>query len=239
MLPEVKNRAMSQRVTLSAADGHEFDAWRTDPAGTAKGGIVILHAVYGLTTHMGDLCDRYAGAGYAAIAPALYDRIGKDIVHPYGPDGAEAGQHSYGALSQEQILSDVGACAAALRVLGPVTISGFCTGGTWAWVASATLDFDAQVNFYGSHVPARLEFVPKCPTIMHYGDSDRIVPMTDIDRIRATCPEVTIHIYPGGGHAFFNPEQESHHAANAALVWERTVAFLDGRFGAGSRASAG
>ena len=37
----------------------------------AKGGIVILHAVYGLTDHMGDVCDAFAAPGYAAIAPAL------------------------------------------------------------------------------------------------------------------------------------------------------------------------
>ena len=112
-----------------------------------------------------------------------------------------------------------------------VAISGFCTGGTWAWIAAAELDFDAQVNFYGSHVPARLEYAPKCPTVMHYGDSDHIVPVPDIDKIRAANPEVTIHIYPGAGHAFFNPEQASHDADGAALAFRRSIEFLDRQFG--------
>ena len=221
---------MSQKISLTAEDGHVFDAWRADPAGAPKGGVIVLHAVYGLTTHMGDVCDAWAGDGFAAIAPALYDRVGKNIVHPYGEDGAEAGRQSYGALTQEQILADVSACAAALRDCGPVVISGYCTGGTWAWIAASTLDFDAQVNFYGSHVPARLEFTPTCPTVMHYGDNDRIVPMADVDKIRAARPEVTIHIYPGGQHAFFNPEQPSHDADAAALAWTRSIAFLDQQF---------
>lgn len=227
---------MSERITLTAADGHILDASRADPAQdtadeTAKGGIVVLHAIYGLTTHMGDVCDAYARDGYAAIAPALYDRLGKNTVHGYDPDGAAAGMASYAALTREQIMADVAACAAALRP-GKVAISGFCTGGTWAWVASAALDFDAQVNYYGSHVPARLDYTPQCPTIMHYGDSDHIVPVADIDKIRAARPEVTIHLHPGGKHAFLNPEQASHNAEITARAWQTSIAFLDGQFGA-------
>lgn len=223
---------MSRKITLTAADGHRFEARRADPEGDAKGGIVILHAIYGLTGHIADVCGSYAAEGYAAIAPALYDRIGKDLVHGYDPDGAAAGRECYGALGQEQILADVAACAEALRSSGQVAISGYCTGGTWAWVASATQDFDAQVNFYGSHVPAKLEFAPRCPTIMHYGDDDHVVPVADIDRIRDAHPEVTIHIYPGGRHAFFNPEQASYDGDAAALAWQQSIAFLDQQFAA-------
>lgn len=220
---------MSKRITVTAADGHELDAWRADPAGTAKGGIVVLHAIYGLIDHMGDVCDIWAGEGFSAIAPALYDRIGKNIVHGY--DEPDKGRDSYGALTREQILADVAGCAAALRP-GPVAISGFCTGGSWAWVAAQELPFDASVNFYGSHVHKWLDYKPKCPTIMHYGDADWVVPMEGIDAIKAANPEVAVYIYPGAGHAFFNPEQKSHDAAAAALALRRSVDFLDSGFGA-------
>lgn len=218
---------MSRRITLAAADGHTFSAWRSDPVQPARGGIVVLHAVYGLSDHMGDVCDQYASGGYAAIAPALYDRIGNDIVHPFTAQGAAAGVQSYSSLTQAQILADVDACAAPLRPRGRVAITGFCTGGTWAWIAAAELAFDAQVNFYGSHVPAHLALAPRCPTIMHYGDSDQFVPVDGIDRIRAAHPEVLIHVYPGGKHAFFNPQQQSYDRAHATLALERSIAFLD------------
>ena len=100
---------MSQRITLTSNDDHSLGAWRSDPKAAAKGGIVMLHAVYGLTDHMGDVCDAFGAQGYAAIAPALYDRIGPGIVHPYTADGVAAGRGSYGALSAEQILADVAA----------------------------------------------------------------------------------------------------------------------------------
>ena len=218
---------MSRKITLAAADAHTLSAWRADPAQPARGGIVVLHAVYGLSNHMSDVCDQFAARGYAAIAPALYDRIGEDIVHPFTTQGATAGIQSYAALTRAQILADVEACLTTLQSCGRVAISGFCTGGTWAWVAAAELAFQAQVNFYGSHVPAHLALAPRCPTVMHYGDSDHIVSMEGVDRIRAARPEVLIHVYPGGKHAFFNPEQQSYDPAHAALALERSIAFLD------------
>ena len=57
---------MSNNITLTAEDGHELDAWQSDPADTTKGGIIILQAIYGLTSHLGDVCDR-----------PTYERLGK------------------------------------------------------------------------------------------------------------------------------------------------------------------
>jgi len=217
------------KVRLQARDGHEFAAWRGDPSTTPKGGIVILHAVYGLTDHMGDVCAQWATAGYAAIAPALFDRRhpAGSPVHPYNRAGADAGIADYAALTEQEIFADVTACMEALRPGGKVAISGFCTGGTWAWRASAALPFDAQVNFYGSHVPQYPDIEPLCPTIMHYGDSDIIVPLAAVEGIIAAHPKVNVVVYPGGGHAFFNQAQEHFNPAAARRAWEKSLAFMD------------
>ena len=114
-----------------------FDVWRSDPAGPVKGGIVVLHAVYGLTDHIGDVCAKWAGAGYAAVAPALYDRHKANVVHPYSRAGADAGIESYAALSEDDIFGFINACVKASASVGGVALSGFCTGGTWCWRACA------------------------------------------------------------------------------------------------------
>ena len=217
---------MAQKVQITAADGHAFDVWRADPAGTVKGGVVVLHAIYGLTSHIGDVCDKWAGEGYAAIAPALYDRIERACVFGYDPAGGEAGMAQYQRLSKDGILADVAACAAVTGEAIPKIISGFCTGGTWAWISSSELSFDAQVNFYGSHVLQNIDVVPKCPTIMHYGDSDHIVDVPGIEKIKAAHPDVQVEVYSGGGHAFFNPEQARYNQPAADQAWRNSMEFL-------------
>ncbi|MSP80869.1 MAG: dienelactone hydrolase family protein [Rhodospirillales bacterium] len=220
-------QAAKKKVQVPFPDVKSFTGWRSDPAGPAKGGIVVLHAVYGLTDHIGDVCARWADAGYAAVAPALYDRHKPNVVHPYSRAGADAGIESYAALTEDDIFGFIKACVKSLGDVGGVALSGFCTGGTWCWRACAALDLTAQVNFYGSHVPAFIELKPRCPTIMHYGDSDTIVPIGEVERIKSRHPNIDVHVYPGAGHAFFNPEQATHNGAAAALAWQRSLAFME------------
>jgi carboxymethylenebutenolidase len=213
-----------RKITLAAADGHAFSAWVATPDGTPKGGVVVLHAVYGATRHIGDVCARWAAAGYRAVAPALFDRLGRDIVHPYDRPGD--GVASYAALDAAALYADIEAAAAAAGRAGEVAISGFCTGGSWAWRAAARMPFAAQVNFYGSHVPALLDLAPRCPTILHYGERDPLAPRATLEDIRTRHPAVELHVYPGAGHAFENVEQPSHDPDAAALAWQRSIAFL-------------
>ncbi len=222
---------MAERINVTAADGHRFDAWRANPAGNCRGGVVFLQAIYGLTDHLGDVCDWFAREGFAAIAPALYDRTERNKVFSYDADGAQGGMAFRENLKEETVTLDVAAAADALRdIADKVAISGFCTGGTWAWVSSEALDFDAAVIFYGSDVYENIERRPRCPTIMHYGDADHVVPIDKVEAIRASHPECEMHIYPGAGHAFYNPEQAHYDEKAARLTHERSVAFLDRAF---------
>ena len=65
---------MGTKLILTAADGHTLGAYRADPAEPARGGVVVLQEIFGVNGHIRDVCDRFAREGYAAIAPALYDR---------------------------------------------------------------------------------------------------------------------------------------------------------------------
>jgi carboxymethylenebutenolidase len=216
---------MMERVELEARDGQRIPAWRCDPAGVPKGGVVVLHAIFGLTRRMGEVCARWAQAGYSAVAPALFARLGSTLEFPY--THTAPGIESYAALKPEGIFTDIEAAGRAAAPAGGVVISGFCTGGSWAWRAAAALPFLAQVNFYGSHIPELLDLVPRCPTLLLYGDADRIVSRPEIDRIRARHPGVTLVVYPGVGHAFENPYQSGYDAAAAARAWTRAVDFVD------------
>ena len=226
--------ALADRITLTAADGHTLEAWRAAPD-RPKGGIVVLHAIYGMTSHMADVCDLYAEAGIAAIAPSLYDRSGRGIVFGYDADGRAGGMARREGLDETTVLMDVAAVLDALRPAGPVAVQGFCTGGSWAWIAAARLALDAAVIYYGSDVYEHRALVPSCPAILHYGDRDAVVPFDEVEAIRDAHPALDFHVYPGADHAFFNPEQESHDAEAAELAHRRTLAFLEARFGDAGR----
>jgi carboxymethylenebutenolidase len=219
---------MTVRRRITARDGHVLEVARADPVRAPTGGVIVLHAIYGLTAHIESVCDRRAEAGYTAVAPALYDRIGPGLTCGYDKAGAEKGRGAYARLDEAVILADVSACIREVAGSGPVVISGFCTGGSFAWVAAAKLDgLAAQVNWYGSHVASRhLDLRPRCPTIIHYGDADHVVPLADVARIRADHPSVELHVHPGAGHAFLNPEQDHFDAVAATQSWRRSLDFL-------------
>ena len=66
---------MGTIVQIKAADGHEFSAYRAEPSAKPRGGIVVLQEIFGLNAHIRAVADKFAGEGYTAIAPALFDRI--------------------------------------------------------------------------------------------------------------------------------------------------------------------
>jgi carboxymethylenebutenolidase len=218
---------MADRISITAPDSHSFDAWRANAA-TPKGGIVLIHAIYGLTPHMADLCDDFAAAGYSAVAPAFFDRVERGLICAYDSEAANAGRAARNAIAEADMLADAKAAADALRDAGckRVAVLGFCMGGTWTWFNAAAGAFDAAVVYYGSNVWDHRDRTPACPTIMHYGDTDRVQPMEKVEAVRALHPGLEWHIYPGGQHAFYNPEQASYHPEAAPLARTRTLDFL-------------
>ena len=81
---------MGETVTLAAADGHEFGAYRARPKGKAVGGLVVLQEIFGVNDHIRGLCDSFAADGFDAIAPALFDRKQSAVELAYDDDGIAA-----------------------------------------------------------------------------------------------------------------------------------------------------
>src|SRR5260370_12066141 len=81
-----KSRSMGTHIKLTASDGHKFGAYRVDPAGTPKGGVVVIQEIFGVNRHIRSVADRFAALGYVAIAPALFDRIEAGFESGYSPE---------------------------------------------------------------------------------------------------------------------------------------------------------
>ncbi len=65
--------AEAGRITLTAADGEPVAAYHAPPGDARRGGLVILHAIWGVTPHIRALSDQLAEQGYEVIAPSLLD----------------------------------------------------------------------------------------------------------------------------------------------------------------------
>src|SRR6476661_10233707 len=70
---------MGKMIQLTASDGHKLDAYRADPAGKPRGGIVVIQEIFGVNSHIKSVADGYAADGYLAIAPALFDRVQRNV----------------------------------------------------------------------------------------------------------------------------------------------------------------
>src|SRR5580700_5217635 len=59
--------SVGTHIILTASDGHKLGAYRVDPAGSPKGGIVVIQEIFGVNHHIRSIADRFAALGYVAI----------------------------------------------------------------------------------------------------------------------------------------------------------------------------
>lgn len=216
---------MGKMVRLKAADGHELDAYVAEPQGQPKGGIVVVQEIFGVTNHIKRIAGQYAAQGYKAVAPAMFDRIERNITLDY--KDIQQGIAYMQKLQWPNTLADLEAAAAEARSAGSAAVVGYCWGGTVAHVAASELDIDAAVSYYGGGVAKMLDKEPRCPIVYHFGDQDHSIPLPDVEKIRSRYPGRAVHVYPGAQHGFNCDERASYSAADAKLAFERSVAFLN------------
>ena len=146
---------MGKQFTLTANDKFQLGAYRADPAGTPKGGMVVIQEIFGVNHHIRAVCDRLASEGYAAVAPALFDRQTKSFECGYTPDEIANARKFVANPDWGAMMRDTQAAIDELKGVGPVGIIGFCMGGTIAFLAACKLNgLSAAVCYYGGRSPS-------------------------------------------------------------------------------------
>jgi carboxymethylenebutenolidase len=213
-------------IELTAADGHRLAAWKDGPA-DAKRGLVVIQEIFGVNSHMRNVCARFARQGYAVVAPALFDRTERGVELGYAPEDVARGRDLRAQVPAEGTMHDVEAAAAALPSAAKRGIVGYCWGGTVAWWgATRSTSFAAANGWYGGGVMAARHEKPNCPVELHFGDKDHSIPIADVDAIREAQPSVAVFVYPGAQHGFGCDERASYSRPDAEIAWERTLAFF-------------
>jgi carboxymethylenebutenolidase len=218
---------MGEMLTLTAEDGHRLSAYRAMPAGTPRGGIVVVQEIFGVNSHIKKVTDGFAADGYVALAPALFDRVERGFETGYQPADIERGRMVRGKLQLEDAVRDTEAAVKELQKAGlKVGVVGYCFGGTIAWLAATRINgVAAASSFYGGGVADAAGEQPRCPVIFHFGETDQSIPKDHWDRIKAQHPKIPMHIYPAG-HGFSCDERGSFHEPSARQARQRTIDFF-------------
>ncbi len=224
---------MAETVKLTAADGHTFDAYIAQPEGAPKAALVVVQEIFGINAHMRSVTDHFASEGYVAIAPALFDRKERGVELSY--EGADMQKAMILAPKTpddtQKAVADVAAAVAYARdeLKTEVGVVGYCWGGTIAWLAAAELPIAAAVGYYGGFIAKSLEFAPKAPILLHFGEKDDHISPEDVASIEAAYPDVPVYLYDAG-HGFNCNMRSSYDEPSAKLALERTLAFLAEQF---------
>jgi carboxymethylenebutenolidase len=196
-------------------------------------GIVVIQEWWGLEDHIQDVCERFAAAGYVALAPDLYH--GQTVEHGE-PD--EAGKAMM-AMKMDQTGRDMSGAVDEVVRRGSgdkVGVIGFCMGGGLALVL-ATQRPDAVaavVPCYGI-VPwpdANPDYEGMTAAVLgHYAAKDEYFTPDAANalanELRSMGKSVEIVIYAGADHAFFNDTRpEVYHAEASRELWDRTLEFF-------------
>jgi carboxymethylenebutenolidase len=222
---------MSQTIKLTAADGVTIDAYRADPAGTPKGGLVVLQEIFGVNPHIRRVADGFAAEGYLVIAPALFDRVKPGVELDYSQEGMAAGIGLMKDVDGDKALLDVAAAVKAAAAGGKVGVVGYCWGGSLAYAAACSIDgVAAAVGYYGGNIAKSLDRKPRVPLMLHFGERDAHIPMSDVAAIKAALPDVPVFTYDAD-HGFNCDARGSYDKPSAAQALDRTLDFLARQIG--------
>jgi len=223
---------MGEFINLSTTRTQCIGAYRALPAGTPHGGIVVVQEIFGVNAWVRGVVDRFAAAGYSAIAPAFFDHVETGVELGYGADGFARGRTLVGEIGFDRAVEDVASAAQAIVSAGKTGVVGYCWGGTVALLASTRLGLPA-VSYYGARNVQVLDEALGAPVQFHFGGRDDSIPPAAVQRHRdhytaaIAAGEVELYVYPDAGHAFDRDVDTGHFdAASSAVARERTLAFF-------------
>jgi len=222
--------AMGEKIELTCKDGVKIGAYAARPAGAPKGGVVVLQEIFGVNHHIRAVADRFAAAGYVAVAPALFDRVEPNVELGYGMEDRPRAMDLRGQTKLEATLLDIAAAIDVAKQAGSnqlkVGLVGYCWGGTLAFLGACRLPgVTAAVGYYGGGIAAVASQRPRVPLMLHFGAHDKHIPLSDVEKIRKAQPTVPVFVYDAD-HGFHCDERDSYNKAAAEEAGARTMEFF-------------
>ena len=215
-------------VELTAADGFKLGAYVAKPKGDAQGGVVVIQEIFGVNHHVRAVVDGYAAAGYVAIAPQIFDRVERNVELGYTaqPDFDKGLRIAFQDLKIADTLLDLQAAIDYAAKYGRVGVVGYCFGGLLTWLSACELDKVAVASsYYGGGTVKEAQRHARCPVMMHFGERDKHIPLSEVETIRRAQPDVQVFVYDAD-HGFNCDERASYDETSASIALDRTLNFF-------------
>lgn len=225
-------------LTLDAADGNRFAAYRARPTEPTGAGVVILPDVRGLHPYYEELALRFAERGVDAAA---IDWFGRTAGVGRRAEGFDYSPHVR-RTTWAGISADIAAGVEALRADGTTAAFtiGFCMGGRMSFLAAALgLDLAGVIGLYGTlegpwqnDAPAPLDRLDDIdsPVLGLFGGADGAISAEAVAAFERGLTERGIDhrivSYPDAPHSFFD-RKAAEFAAESVAAWDEIIAFIE------------
>ena len=226
--------------------GFKMPAYRAQPAGKTNLPVVlVLSEVFGVHEHIADVANRFARAGYLALAPELFVRQGD--AQSYG-EISKLLAEVVNKVPDAQVIADLDATVTWAGANGGdlkrVGVTGFCWGGRQTWLFAAhSKHIKAAVAWYGRILGESNALMPKNPidiatelngpVLGLYGGADSGIPLDTVELMKtalskgnAASKASQFVVYPDTPHAFHADYRPTYRKAAADDGWQRCLAWL-------------
>lgn len=242
---------MPKMISVPLPDGGDLDVYVARPEGEPRGGLVLIHEIWGLVDHIRDVADRFAAEGWLVAAPDILSHagiapaLGEELFSLMNSEDEEvriaAQPRMREALAGRQAPEYSGWAVSALRAVvdwleaqpgvdGHIASTGFCFGGTYTFLLAAADDrVKAAVPFYGTAPEPEQMATISAPVLAIYGQNDPAIvePLPTVtEQMKAAGVDFQTIVYPDSAHAFFNDTGLRYNATDAADAWRRATEFL-------------
>jgi len=211
-------------VTYAGPEGQELMGYLArNPGAGPQPAVIVIQEWWGLNNHIKDVADRFAAAGYVALAPDLYH--GQVATEP------DEARKLAMELGMDDAVGEIQAGMAYLRAqdftTGKIGIVGFCMGGGLVLQTAVADDsLDAAVPFYGQAVNPTMAGRITAPVLSFLGSRDRISADSYEamhEALEANGVPNHFQLYEGAQHAFFNDTRDAYDPTAAADAWSRVL----------------
>ncbi|RVQ67709.1 dienelactone hydrolase family protein [Croceicoccus ponticola] len=227
---------MTETARIATLDGTDnFGAYVARPDGTPKAAIIVIQEIFGVNAGIRRKCDKWAEAGYLAVAPDLFWRIEPGIELDPDVDSEMARAFElFGLNKTDENIRDIEATIHWIRRearVAKVGAVGYCLGGKLAYMTATRTDIDASVGYYGVMIDQMLNesHAIAHPLMLHIPTADGYVSAEAQAKMHEGLdghPKVTLHDYVGLDHGFATETGKRRDDEAAQLADERTVRFF-------------